>query len=305
MFWRLEGEAEHEQSLKIADENNLEFAIATQVGVDVSEDFRLSSGLGLRDDRISTDGALTSSGFIEMARSSGAISASLRGTAELKLHADELDDNANSVVSELNYHKFSAASEVKLLPKARLSPFLRVGVSTVDYTNNKELFRDARSLTTTAGISARILGNLRLDIGGRYNARKTSRSWVSDTYLDANLEWDLSDEFKLAASVTREYEETDDDGYFVDAKTYALELNWAPNSDLELGLEASLSDERNVGGLTKSREYELNAEGQYALNDNMNFIVASSVKLAEDQDENGQRSEYEQFTVRSGVEVKF
>ncbi len=306
LFWRLEGEVAHEQSLRFADEHSLDFAVAAQAGIDLSNGFRASSGLGLIDDRTSSDGTLTSTGFVELAHASDNISAALRGTAEFKIHPDQLDDDENSFANELNYTNLSVASEIKLLPKARVSPYLRLGASNVAFVNSGDLNRDSQNLTTTVGISAQILGNLRLDIGGRFDAREVSSSWHTDSFLDANLAWNPTDEFELTASVKREFEEIEDtDGYFVDVKTYAVELNWSPTSDLELSLAASLSDERNFGGLTESMEYLVEAEGLYTLNDNIKIVLASSMKMAEEQDEDEIQSEYEQFTVRSGLEVSF
>ncbi|MEP4177594.1 MAG: outer membrane beta-barrel protein [Rhizobiaceae bacterium] len=305
-FWRLEGEAAHDQSLRFSNEYNFEFAIAAQAGLDLSNGFRLSSGLGMKDDRIDSDGSQTSSGFVELAHAGNRVSAALRGTAEFKLHGDQTDAADNPVANELNYTKLTASSEIALLPKARLSPYLRLSLSSVEFDNGGVVNRDTEALTAVAGISARILGNLRLDIGGSYHAREVAGSWHNGSFVDAKLSWKPNEKFELLASVSREFEEIEDtDGLFVDAQTYALGLKLSPTSNLDLDLEASVSDEQNIGSLTESTEYQVEAEGQYSLNDNMNLILASSVKLAEEQDEVGSQSEYEQFTVRSGIEVKF
>ena len=306
LFIRLESEIAHEQDLRRAGEHDLEYAIGAQAGLDLSHNFRLSSGLGLEDDRTESDGTLTTSGFAELSQASDLISSALRGTAEFKFHPDQEDDEENFIANELNYTKLSAAIEIRFLPKKQLSPYLRLSVSDVAFENGGDLNRDAQSISSIAGISAQILGDLRLDLGGRWNAREVSGSWHTGSFLDASLTWKPTDNFEMSALVKREFEETEDaDGYFVDVKTYAVGLNWSPNSELELSLEASLSDEKNVGGLTESTEYQVEVESLYALNENMKFVLASSMKMAEEQDEDGEQTEYDQFVVRSGLEVSF
>jgi predicted porin len=161
-----------------------------------------------------------------------------------------------------------------------------------------------------AGVRYQPNSKLTAELGGRYNLRMPNDGSISDfesLYLDARLDWEVTDTLSLGAEISRENDEpTKDDSIVRDVKRYSVTATLKPVEDLRLDMSASHKKSREVGAERVKDETKLKAVATYSLSDYFDIFAEAEQEWETDSDtDSGTREKAKSTQALVGVKTTF
>lgn len=200
----------------------------------------------------------------------------------------------------------------RVMPEAKVSPFLIVRGADVNYINQawSEVDRDARDYSAIGGLRLRPAKTIELDIGGRYNWRLIEDdefSRIDNSFVDARLHWTPSEAFELEAAVWRELAEpSKKSGAVADQINYELGFVLTPADRWHFEAKGLFERENEAGANEIATNFEITAAGFYELDANARIFLKVRQLWEADRDTDDDSVERSTTTeIQIGIETAF
>lgn len=220
-----------------------------------------------------------------------------------------LDDDDSD--NEFDYVKPALEARLRLMPEAKLSPFVLLRAAIVHHPTQDETLidRDARDYSVIAGVRWRPNDKFTAEIGGRYNLRELDDVDIprhDNAFVEANLIWEPSDKFEFELRIERQNDEPSAEGSVVaDTTTYEASVTYKPAEKWRLEAIASYEREKEIGGEEVQDTFEYDATAAYGVNDNVDLFVNFRQFYEIDRDFfDDTREETSNTVIRAGVAAK-
>ncbi|MEP0942747.1 MAG: outer membrane beta-barrel protein [Rhizobiaceae bacterium] len=288
------------------------WAVSNSTSMTRKLDSGLSYSFGLNQEADALSGGaptVNAGGFAEVKKKASFITASVRGSLDYEVDqagSEEDDDSiagGNSLTRDLELG-------LQLRPEAKVSPFLRLGISDVVFP---ERSGSVNSLNATgryavAGVTLKPNEKFAMDIGGRFERRSFADDAVEDveiSFADIRLTWSPVDELDLNAQVRR-YLTTPDtsDATYAQITEYVFGLGWqvTERTNLELSALYEQTDEPEIDG--DADELSLSFKASQQLTSTVDWFVAADQTWRRSREDGDIEDDYYRLEVRTGLAFK-
>ncbi len=169
--------------------------------------------------------------------------------------------------SAFNVVRADLTAGALLYPSAWLSPYVEVQHSNLDYFNQplaNVIDRTASDQYRKVGLRIRPSKTLQMDVGARWNKRKTSAQDLDTSDFDASLSWSPTQAFSLGITYDRYIDEpTTLLSLMSDVKALRVNVAWAPTDDTSISVAASRETNRAIGDVFDFTSREISGEFAY------------------------------------------